>query len=262
MNRLEVHLKALKKQGVKGIIPYITAGDPCLDTTMKLLNVFKECGVPAVELGVPFSDPLADGVVNQRAAERALKSGTTLRGILERLENDKPEIPIILFTYYNPVFKIGLDQFAVLAKKAGISGILTLDLPVEEADEYVRIMKKNMIDVIFLIAPTSTQERIKRIVGLGSGFVYCVSRTGVTGVRSDVPGTVVPMVEKIRVETDMPIAVGFGISGPQQAKKVARSADFVVVGSAIVRLIEQGGSSLDICQRVEDFTKELVRAVK
>ena len=227
----------------KALIAYITAGDPRPECTPEYVAALERGGADLIELGVPFSDPIADGPVIQRGADRALKSGTTVKKVLEiaRQIRGKSQIPLLLFTYLNPVLRYGLEQLASDAKSAGIDGCLLTDLSVEEASPYVSVMRSAGLDTVFLGAPTSTPERLKLVAKYSTGFVYLVSRTGVTGERASLSDSISPLVNSMRAATKLPLAVGFGISTPEQARDVAQVADGVVVGSAFVRLIEQGG---------------------
>jgi len=220
---------------------YLTAGDPSLDATADLLAAVDRGGADLIELGVPFSDPLADGPVIQRASERALKSGATLARILERLPRwrERIQAPVILFTYYNPVLRYGLDNFARHAAQAGADGALVVDLTPEEANAYVAAMRANRLDTVFLASPTSTDERLARVAGCSSGFLYLISRTGVTGERSSISSAVRPLVERARRFTSLPLAVGFGLSTPDQVREVQSVSDAAVVGSALVHAIEE-----------------------
>ena len=219
---------------------YLTAGDPSLDATGSLLAAVERGGADVIELGVPFSDPLADGPVIQRASERALKGGTTLRRIIEQLPRWRQQVsaPIILFTYYNPLLQYGLENFARDAAQAGADGALVVDVTPEEADTYVGAMRTRSLDTIFLASPTSPDERLALVARLSTGFIYLISRTGVTGERAEVSGAVRPLVERVRRFTNLPLAVGFGISNPLQVREVQAVADAAVVGSAIVHAIE------------------------
>ena len=240
----------------KALIAYITAGDPTPERTPQLVAALERGGADLIELGVPFSDPIADGPVIQRGAERALKSGTTVKKVLEiaRRIREKSQIPLLLFTYLNPVLRYGLDQLAKDAKAAGIDGCLLTDLSVEEASPYVNVMRSAGLDTVFLAAPTSTPERLKLVAQYSTGFVYLVSRTGVTGERASVSDSIQPLVQSMRAATTLPLAVGFGISTPEQAREVAHLADGVVVGSAFVRLIEQNGD-------LESFARSLRKGI-
>ncbi len=264
VNRIEVKFQSLESTDEKGFIAYICAGDPTLAATKKLVLEFERVGVDVVELGVPFSDPIADGVVNQRAAERALRNHVSLADVISLIQDvrKKSEIPIVLFTYVNPVLKYGVKAFCRDVATAGGDGALTLDYPPEEAADYKRLMDEHDLATIGLVAPTTPDDRLERILDFCSGFVYYVSRTGVTGVRKDVDQSVSGMVKKIKSLTKKPVAVGFGISNPQQARTVAGVADAVVVGSAIVQKIEQLGSSGKMVHEVSRFVGELVAAVK
>lgn len=263
-NRIKEKFIQLKTEGRKGFIAYITAGDPDLKTTQSLVEQFEKIGVDLVELGIPFSDPLADGAVNQMAAARSLSAGTTVKKILDlvRKIRQRSEIPIILFTYLNPILKYGLEKFAKQAKEDGVDGILALDLPPEEAEEYQVIMKKNEIETIFLVTPTSSEERIQKIVSGTSGFIYCVSRTGVTGISSQISKDVPGLIFKIRKYSALPIAVGFGISQAAQVRQLALVSDAVVVGSAIVKKIEENLKNVHLIKRVADFVQGLAKGLK
>jgi tryptophan synthase alpha chain len=238
--------------GHKPLIAYITAGDPTPERTPELVFALERGGADLIELGVPFSDPIADGPVIQRGAERALKAGTNVKRVLEIAKKirEKSQIPLLLFTYLNPVMKYGIDKLARDAKAAGIDGCLLTDVSVEEASAYVDAMRAADLDTVFLAAPTSTPARLKLVAKYSSGFAYLVSRTGITGEQSTVSASVAPLVKAMRAITKLPLAVGFGISTPDQAREVAQLADGVVVGSAFVRLIEQNGD-------LETFTRSL-----
>jgi tryptophan synthase alpha chain len=242
--------------GRKALIAYITAGDPTPEHTPALAAALERGGVDLIELGVPFSDPIADGPVIQRGADRALKAGTDVRKVLgiARKIRETSEIPLVLFTYLNPVLRYGLEKLAADAKAAGIDGCLLTDLSVEEASPYVATMRAAGLDTVFLAAPTSTPQRLKLVAEYSTGFVYLVSRTGVTGERASVSNLVGPLVKSVRAVTKLPLAVGFGISTPEQAHEVAQIADGVVVGSAFVRLIEENGD-------LETFSRQLRKGI-
>ncbi|RJP72785.1 MAG: tryptophan synthase subunit alpha [Candidatus Abyssobacteria bacterium SURF_17] len=263
-NRITAKFEKLARTGKKGFIAYITAGDPDLEVTRRLVIEFDRIGVDVVELGVPFSDPLADGIVNQRAAERALKSGTTLQRVLDTVKQIRQDsqVPIILFTYFNPVHHFGLEQFVADALESGVDGALVLDLPPEESKDYKKLMDMKGLCTVYLLAPTSTDDRIDLISRFSTGFVYYVSREGVTGVQEKMVGGVAAVVEKIRSRSGKPVAVGFGIATPSMAAEVASYADAVVVGSAIVQRIEEKGTAPDVIESVSGFVAELVKAVK
>jgi len=247
MSRIQATFK-----GRKPLIAYITAGDPTPERTPELVFALERGGADVIELGVPFSDPIADGPVIQRGAERALKAGTNVKRVLEIAQTirERSQIPLLLFTYLNPVMKYGIDKLARDAKAAGIDGCLLTDVSVEEAGGYVDAMRGADLDTVFLAAPTSTPERLKLVAKYSSGFIYLVSRTGITGEQSTVSESAAPLVKAMRAITKLPLAVGFGISTPEQAREVAQLADGVVVGSALVRTIEQNGD-------LEAFTRSL-----
>jgi len=264
MNRIEERFARLKKDGQKGFIVYIGAGDPNLELTRRLALAFDKIGVDILELGVPFSDPLADGLVNQLAAQRGLESGTTPAKVLQTVAAIRREsqIPIVLYIYFNLIHRYGLEAFVRDAAAAGVDGLLALDLPPEESGNYEALMARAGLSAIYLVAPTTPESRIELIVRRGSGFVYYVSREGVTGMQKSVSETIGAMTAKIRAHTELPIAVGFGISTPEQARQVAQSADAVVVGSAVVQQIAEHGRSADLPERVSRFTSALIKAVK
>jgi len=264
VNRIDKRFADLKARGQKAFIPYITAGDPTLALTEQIVLELDRAGADIVEFGVPYSDPLADGPVNQEAAMRALKHHVRLADILALVKRlrTKTEIPILLFTYYNPVLAYGADKLAQDAAAAGVDGILCVDLPPEEAAEYEAAFRKHGLCTVFLLAPTSTPERIDLVAKHSSGFIYYVSRTGTTGERSNIEADVQGMVAKIKAKTPIPIAVGFGIGTPAQAKEVAAYGDGVIVGSAIVRLIGELGDSPDTAIQVGTFVKSLADATK
>jgi tryptophan synthase alpha chain len=264
MNRIVDKFAVLKRDGKKGFIVYIGAGDPNLEATRELALAFDKSGVDILELGVPFSDPLADGLVNQLAAQRGLESKTTPPKVLEMTAaiRKKSEIPIVLYIYFNLIHRIGMEKFIRDAAKAGVDGLLVLDLPPEESDNYEALMRKNNLCHIYLVAPTTPEERMEFIVKRGSGFIYYISREGVTGMQSNVASNLAQQVSKIRAHTKLPVAVGFGVSNPEQAKLVAQNADAVVVGSAVVNQIAENGKSKELVKRVGKFVKSLVSAVK
>lgn len=264
MNRIAERFARLKRQGEKGLIVYIGAGDPDLEATRQLALTFDQAAVDVLELGVPFSDPLADGLVNQLAAQRGLASGTTPPKLLQTVTAIRraSEIPIVLYVYFNLLHRYGVPRFIADAATAGVDGLLVLDLPPEEAEGYDAQMREAGLCAIYLIAPTTPEDRIELIVQRASGFIYYVSREGVTGMQTKVSDTIAPMTAKIRAHTDLPIAVGFGISTPEQARQVAASADAVVVGSAVVNQIAEHGQSPDLVARVGGFVRALAEAIK
>jgi tryptophan synthase alpha chain len=264
MNRIAERFARLKHDRKKGFIVYIGAGDPNLDATRRLALAFDQAGVDVLELGVPFSDPLADGLVNQLAAQRGLESGTTPPKVLETVVavRKHSQIPIVLYIYFNLIHRAGLEQFIKDAAKAGVDGLLVLDLPPEESDNYEALMRQAGLCHIYLIAPTTPEDRIELIVKRGSGFIYYVSREGVTGMQAQVATNLASQVAKIRAHTDLPVAVGFGVSNPKQAKLVASSSDAVIVGSAVVNQIAEHGKSAELVAKVSQFVKSLADAVK
>jgi tryptophan synthase alpha chain len=249
--RIQQLFDRTRKEGRAALIAYLTAGDPSPDQTPAIVAALERGGVDLIELGVPFSDPIADGPVIQRAAARALKAGTTVRRVLEMARKIRAasEIPLLLFTYLNPVLRHGLDALARDAKAAGIDGCLLTDVSVEEAEPYVSAMRAAGLDTVFLAAPTSTERRLKLVAQYSTGFVYLVSRTGVTGERAALSESLAPLIGKMRQATGLPLAAGFGISTPDQAGAVAKMADGVVVGSAIVRQIESDPGGVEALAR-------------
>jgi tryptophan synthase alpha chain len=264
MNRIDERFARLRKEAQKGFIVYIGAGDPDLESTRQLAIAFDRLGVDVLELGVPFSDPLADGLVNQLSAQRGLESGTTPPKVLSTVSAIRREsrIPIVLYVYFNLLHRYGLERFIQDASVAGVDGLLVLDLPPEESENYEALMKTAALSTIYLVAPTTPDERVRFIVPRGTGFIYYVSREGVTGMQAEVSETIRRMTAKIREYTRLPIAVGFGISNPEQARLVAASADAIVVGSAIVNQVAQHRQSPDLIPRVSNFVKSLIASVK
>lgn len=255
MGRIEDAFTKLKREGKKGFIPFVTAGDPDLATTEQLLITLANSGATLIELGVPFSDPMADGPVIQRASERALKHNFGLQEIFETTARARKQIdtPIILFSYYNPLLQFGLKRIAKAASDAGIDGVLVTDLTPEESGEFEAELRAHGLDMIFLVAPTSTDERLQLVARHASGFIYAVSRAGVTGTRDTVSAEAEKLVNRMRRFSELPIAVGFGISNAEQVKDVHRYADAVVVGSAIVAEMERLGGSTDLVERIGKF---------
>ena len=258
MGRIANAFTTLKRDGKKGFIPYITAGDPDLATTEQLLVTLAPYAT-LIELGVPFSDPMADGPVIQRASERALKNNFGLQDILDTAAQarKKIETPIILFSYYNPLLQFGLNRVAQAAKNAGVDGVLVTDLTPEESGEFEAELRAHDLDMIFLIAPTSTDERLKLVADHASGFIYAVSRAGVTGTRDSVSAEAEKLVNRMRKFSSLPIAVGFGISNAQQVADVSRYADAVVVGSAIVAEMEQNEGKPELARHISEFLSRI-----
>ncbi len=263
-NRIDRQFAELRSTGKRAFVAYIAAGDPTLDATINIVLALEKAGVDIVELGVPFSDPLADGVVNQLAADRALKAGATFPKVLEMVRKlrEVSQIPLVFFTYLNPVYTYGYERFHVDAAAAGVDGVLVLDLPPEEALQNEELKPTAELRHIQLIAPTSPRERIDFIAKNAEGFIYYVSRLGVTGAQVEIASGIAEQVALIKESTDVPVCVGFGVSNPEQAATVASMADGVVVGSAIVKLIEKNGGKADLAAQVEAFVKPLVAAVK
>ncbi len=252
--RIDRRFEELSRAGEMGLVAYLTAGDPTLEASEKILLAAAEAGADVIELGVPFSDPVADGPTIQRASERALRSGTTLAGVLAlvRRLRAKTEVPMILFSYFNPILQMGLEKFAAAAAEAGADGALATDLIPEEAAEYRAAMHAAGLDTIFLGAPTSTNERLKRIAACSSGFLYLISRTGVTGTRDALPEELPAFVRRARKFTSLPIAVGFGISLPSHVSVLGGIADAAVVGSALVAEVEKAASPEGAAQAVAE----------
>ncbi len=259
MSRIRDTFVELKHTGRGGFIPFITAGDPDLESTELLLFELAAAGADIIELGVPFSDPVADGEVIQRASERALRKGATLSDALECVSNAKEhiDVPIVLFSYLNPLLKFGRDRLAKEARRAGIDAVLITDLIPEEAGPWIAAFREHGIDLIFLVAPTTSDERLARIAEQTSGFIYAVSRAGVTGARDEMPRDAELLVKRARTVTDLPIAVGFGISTAEQIRQVWRFADAAIIGSAIVGQVEKLAGSPDLVARVGEFARSL-----
>jgi len=251
----------LKQQGKKGLIPFITAGDPDLATTEQLLIALSKAGATLIELGVPFSDPMADGPVIQRASERALKHSFGLQDILDTAARARKQIdtPIILFSYYNPLLQFGLQRLAQAVSEAGVDGVLVTDLTPEESGEFEATLREHDLDMIFLVAPTSTDERLRLVAEHANGFIYAVSRAGVTGTREKVSVEAEKLVNRVRQFSSLPVAVGFGISNAAQVADVHRYADAVVVGSAIVAEMERLEGSPELVERIEKFLIGLIK---
>lgn len=264
MSRIKEVLENLKSQDKKALITYITVGDPNLSVSREIIRQLIEKGADILELGVPFSDPTADGPVIQAASQRALKTGINLTDILALVKEIRQvsRIPIILFGYYNPFFVFGVREMTQRAKEAGVDGLLVVDLPYEEADELKKYTDQADLDLIFLLAPTSNDARIKMISRKARGFLYYISMTGVTGSTLSFGQYIEEDIQRIKKYTDLPIAIGFGISTPDQARSMGKFAEGVVVGSAIVRIIEENRDSPQLLQKVGDFVAGLKQALK
>jgi tryptophan synthase alpha chain len=254
----------LRREHRPGLVTYTTAADPDVSRSAEILTALDRSGADVLEVGVPFSDPLADGPVIQRATERALAAGGNLRTSLKIIEGVRPKIsaPIVVFSYANPLLRLGMGEFARQASGAGVDGVLALDLPIEEATEFRETMAASGIDTIFLLSPTTTDERIRKAAALGRGFLYGISRLGVTGARDQVAAGASAMVRRIRGCTSLPIALGFGISRPEHVAEVGAYADAAVVGSALVSLIAEAGATPQLIPRVEAYVQSLRAACR
>ncbi len=264
MSRIRECFETARKANRAALIAYITAGDPCPERTPALVAALERGGTDIIELGVPFSDPIADGPVIQRGAGRALQAGTTVVRVLDiaRQIREQSAIPIVLFSYLNPLLQYGFEKLAADAAEIGIDGLLLTDLSVEEAGAHVPALHRKGLDTIFLAAPTSTEARLAAVAQYSTGFVYLVSRTGVTGERQDLSSSAAPLVEAMRRKTALPLAVGFGISTPDQVSAVARIADGVIVGSAFVRVIEEHREDPELESKLEQFCHSLAAALE
>lgn len=260
MNRIDQKFKELKNS--KALIPFITAGDPDLKTTEALVLALEKAGADIIELGIPFSDPMADGPVIQAASERALKKGTTLLKVLALVKKlrSKTQIPIVLMGYYNPIFVMGEEKFVRLAKDSGVDGVLVVDLPPEESASFNKLLNAQKIHPIFLLAPTSDDDRIKKVARLGRGYLYYVSMTGITGAQLTITSEIKNQIARIRTQSRLPIVVGFGITKPDQAKILSKEAEGIVIGSALVKLIHESKSSVRT-QKVSRFISSLKKAI-
>ena len=260
MSRIEKTFADLKRENRRGFIPFITAGDPDLETTRELIVELALVGATVIEVGVPFSDPMADGPVIQRASERALRHRFGLAEILQTIAEARKQtcVPIVLFSYFNPLLQFGIERLAREGKAAGVDGILVTDLAPEEAGRFAAMLRAHEIDMIFLVAPTSTDERLKMVTERASGFIYAVSRTGVTGAQAEMSLESEKLVRRVRQFSDLPVAVGFGISKPDQVADVWRYADAAVVGSAIVGEIEKAPSAAEAVSVVGRFARLLI----
>jgi tryptophan synthase alpha chain len=260
MSRIREKFRELKRSGRGGFVPFITVGDPDLATTERLLIELAKAGADIIELGVPFSDPVADGEVIQRASERALRNGVTVHDALTCARNVRQhiDVPLVLFSYFNPLLQFGQERLAAVASEAGVDGVLVTDLIPEEAESWTENLFRHRLDPIFLVAPTTSDKRLTRIAQQARGFIYAVSRAGVTGERDEMTGDAEALLKRVRSVSDLPVAVGFGISSPEQVRDVWRFADAAVVGSAIVRKIEKLGHSHDLVKDVGKFVRSLL----
>ena len=264
MNRIDLLFKRLKREKKKALIPFIIAGDPDLTTTKDLVFTLKECGAHIIELGVPFSDPLADGPVIQAASLRALSQGIDLKKILALVKEvrQRTDIPLILMTYYNPVYRFGLEELAHQAAMAGVDGFIIPDLPPEEAGEWRELARANNLNVIFLVAPNTPLSRAEFVSSKTSGFLYAMSITGITGKREGIPEGLTDYLKMLRSITDKPLVVGFGISSPSQVKEIGPFSDGVIVGSALVDLLAHHGNKKDGFIPMRSFVNSIARALK
>lgn len=260
MSRIAETFARLRKDKRRGFIPFITAGDPDLETTRALIVELARAGATLIELGVPFSDPMADGPVIQRASERALRNGVGVAEVLSVIRDARREtdVPVVLFSYYNPLLQFGAERLCAEAERAGVDGMLVTDLAPEEAGVFAATLSTHELDLIFLVAPTSTDARLKRIAERAGGFIYAVSRAGVTGVQSEMNTEAERLVARVRAVTDLPVAVGFGISTREQVADVWRYADAAVVGSAIVSEVEKRGYAPDLVAHIGNFARGLL----
>lgn len=261
-SRLDDTFARLRREQRPGLVTYTTAGDPDLPRSGDILRALDRAGADVLEVGVPFSDPLADGPVIQRAAERALAAGSSLRAALDLISSVRPELtaPVVVFSYANPLVRMGIERFAARAAAAGVDGVLALDLPVEEAGEFREVLASAGLSAIFLLSPTTTDARIRKAAALGSGFLYGISRLGVTGARAEIAPGAEALVRRIRAVTSLPVALGFGISRPEHVAAVSAYADAAVVGSALVSLIAEAGPSPRLIERVEEYVRRLKSA--
>lgn len=264
MSRIKKRFDWLKSNSEKALVAFVTAGDPDLNTTKELFSVIEEGGADIIELGVPFSDPLADGPVIQAASQRSLKSGTTLKKIIRLVREirQSSQLPIVLMTSFNPVFVYGQEAFVKDAVEAGVDGVIVPDLPPEEAGDFGALAQAHKLDVIYLLAPTSTIDRIEMVGAKSRGFIYYVSLTGVTGTRDSLAKGVAEKVNQIKKTTSLPVLIGFGISGPEQAKAASKCSDGVIVGSAIVRMIEENPDTVQCKEKLKDFVRSVKQSLQ
>ena len=260
MSRISSAFDRIRAEKRTGLVTYVTAGDPDLSRSAEILQALDRAGADVLEVGIPFSEPLADGPVIQRATERALAGGATAAKVLDLVAGARASInaPIVLFSYVNPILRMGINEFGDRAKRAGVDGVLVLDLPIEEAEEFRHSMAARAVDMIFLLSPTTTDERIQQAGKLGRGFLYGISRLGVTGTRDTVADGAEALAARIRSATPLPLALGFGISRPEHVRQIGRWADAAVVGSGLVGVIAEAGKSPDLVDRVESYVHWLM----
>ena len=259
MRRLSETFQKIRISEQPGLVAYITAGDPNLARSADILQALDKAGADVLEVGAPFSDPLADGPIIQRASERALASGTTLLKVLDMIAQVRKKIraPIVIFSYANPILRMGEGPFVTAAKRAGVDGVLILDLPIEEAAQFRKRLEEQAIDMIFLLSPTTTEDRMQKAASLGSGFLYVISRLGVTGIQEELAGGIEGMITRVRKVSKLPVALGFGISKPEHVSEVGRWADAAVVGSSLVKIIAEVGDSEKLVDRVQEHVRWL-----
>jgi tryptophan synthase alpha chain len=258
-SRIAATFELMREEKRTGLVTYVTAGDPDLSRSADILYALDRAGADVLEVGIPFSEPLADGPVIQRATERALAAGATASGVLDLVADVRAGVkaPIVLFTYANPLLRMGADTFADRAMRAGVDGVLVLDLPIEEADRVRDSLASRGIDMIFLLSPTTTDARVAQAAKIGRGFLYGISRLGVTGTRDSVADGAEPLARRIRAATAMPLALGFGISSPEHVRQIGKWADAAVVGSGLVNVIAQAGKAPDLVERVQSYVRWL-----
>ena len=259
MSRIDAAFRDLRAAARTGLVTYVTAGDPDLERSREILVRLDRAGADILEIGVPFSDPLADGPVIQRATERAIRAGATLTRVLDLVADVRSLVnaPMVIFTYANPVLRMGLDAFVDRARQSGVDGVLMLDVPPEESESTREALSRARIDTIFLLSPTTSDDRIRRAAALASGFLYGISRLGVTGVRGEVADSAQTLATRVRRETGMPLAMGFGLSRPEHVRAVGAYADAAVVGSALVQVIAEHGGSPSLTSEVERYVRWL-----
>ena len=265
LSRLSERFDTLKQKGEKALICFVTAGDPSAEATADIVAALADAGADAVEIGLPYSDPLADGPSIQAASQRSLDGGMSVLKALEivrQIRRKTPDLPLILMTYYNPILRYGLERYARDAREAGADAHIVTDLTPEESDDWRRISQANGLDTIFLLAPTSTADRIEIVARIASGFVYCVSRTGVTGARQDVPAELAVMINQIKAKTETPVCIGFGISQPEHVQKIAAISDGAIVGSSLVDLIHKNRADARLLDAVREYVHALKQATK
>jgi tryptophan synthase alpha chain len=263
MNRIDLKFKELKEKNEKAMIPFVTAGDPDFETTCKLVHAMEQAGADIIELGVPYSDPIADGATIQKSSARSLKNGTTIKGIMATVKNIRKntQVPLVYLVYYNSVFKYGIEKFIAQCNEVGVDGIIIPDLPIEERKDILTITDRYEVSLIPLIAPTS-KKRIEKIVKNASGFIYCVSTNGVTGTRTEINTDMKSYMDIVSKFTDIPKAIGFGISSAKMAKELKQYCDGIIIGSAIVKKVDETENKEEMLEDVRNFVKEVKKTLK